>query len=228
MHLGYARTLQATDLWKLDDSRSAGTLSAKLDASWTRRTADADAYNQRLAAGEIKPSAWQRAQWTLTGHRAAKEAAWREHDGRQTPSLAWALNDVFGWAFWSAGLFKVVGDTSQLMAPLVIRTLIRYAQAHGHGDTANIGSGVGMAIGLFLLTVTASVCQHQFFWRSMTTGVLARAALIASLYKRGVHLTPKARTQIPHAALVNHVSLTQPTASQMLTRRPDLDGRQPN
>ena len=34
-----------------------------------------------------------------------------------------------------------------------------------------------MAIGLFLITVTASVCQHQFFWRSMTTGLLARAAL---------------------------------------------------
>jgi ATP-binding cassette subfamily C (CFTR/MRP) protein 1 len=41
----------------------------------------------------------------------------------------------------------------------------------------------------------------------MTTGVLARAALIGSLYKRGVYLTPKARTQIPHAALVNHVGV---------------------
>jgi ATP-binding cassette, subfamily C (CFTR/MRP), member 1 len=39
----------------------------------------------------------------------------------------------------------------------------------------------------------------------MTTGVLCRSALIASLYKRGVYLTGKARTEIPNAALVNHV-----------------------
>ena len=40
----------------------------------------------------------------------------------------------------------------------------------------------------------------------MSTGVLARAALIASIYKRGVNLTPKARTSLTNAALVNHIS----------------------
>lgn len=40
----------------------------------------------------------------------------------------------------------------------------------------------------------------------MSTGVLARAALISSIYKRGVQLTPKARTTHTNAALVNHIS----------------------
>jgi ATP-binding cassette subfamily C (CFTR/MRP) protein 1 len=161
MHLGYARTLQATDLWKLDDSRSAAHLSAKLDASWARRTAAADEYNARLTAGEIAPSLWLRTQWTVRGRREERERQWREADGRAVPSLAWAMNDVFGFQFWSAGLFKVFGDTAQLMSPLVIRTIIRYAEQHHDGNTAGIGRGVGMAIGLFLLTITASVCQHQ-------------------------------------------------------------------
>ena len=63
-----------------------------------------------------------------------------------------------------------------------------------------------MAIGLFCITVTSSVSQHQFFWRSMTTGMLARAALIGSIYKRGVNMTGKARTNFPNSALVNHIS----------------------
>lgn len=79
-----------------------------------------------------------------------------------------------------------------------------------------------MAIGLYVLTITASVCQHQvpaffimnelvangpqFFWRSMSTGVLARAALISSVYRRGVSLTPKARTTLNNASLVNFIS----------------------
>ena len=40
----------------------------------------------------------------------------------------------------------------------------------------------------------------------MSTGVLARAALISSIYRRGVMLTPKARTSLSNAALVNHIS----------------------
>ena len=40
----------------------------------------------------------------------------------------------------------------------------------------------------------------------MTTGLLARAALISSIYKRGVNLTGKARTTLPNSALVNHIS----------------------
>lgn len=63
-----------------------------------------------------------------------------------------------------------------------------------------------MAIGLFCVTVMASVCTHQFFWRSMTTGLLARAALISSIYKRGIYMTGKARTNFPNSALVNHIS----------------------
>lgn len=40
----------------------------------------------------------------------------------------------------------------------------------------------------------------------MTTGLLARAALISSIYKRGVSLTGRARTNLPNAKLVTHIS----------------------
>lgn len=40
----------------------------------------------------------------------------------------------------------------------------------------------------------------------MSTGVLARAACIGAIYKRGVRLTPKARAKFTHATLVNFVS----------------------
>ena len=115
---------------------------------------------------------------------------------------------------------QVFGDTSQLMGPLLVRTIINYskersaAKAAG-GAVPSIGRGVGLALGLFALTVSASVAQHQFFWRSMTTGLLARAALIASVYKRGVNLTGKARTKFPNSALVNHISTDVSLSSRM-------------
>lgn len=78
-----------------------------------------------------------------------------------------------------------------------------------------------MAIAMFVLTALTSVFQHQvssfmllrlpltlvkFFWRSMTTGVLIRSALTSLVYKRGIMLTPKARSGMPNSRLVNFVS----------------------
>jgi len=40
----------------------------------------------------------------------------------------------------------------------------------------------------------------------MTTGVLARAALITCIYERGVNLTGKARVKLNNSALVNYIS----------------------
>lgn len=40
----------------------------------------------------------------------------------------------------------------------------------------------------------------------MATGVFTRAALIASVYERGVILTGKERVTLTNAALVNHIS----------------------
>ncbi|ETW82987.1 ABC transporter [Heterobasidion irregulare TC 32-1] len=220
MVLGYQRTLQATDLWKLDESRQVHGLSEKLDQAWFRRMQEANEWNARLATGEINASLLKRSLWNARAlasgrgrqkRRASLEAGWRESAGRKEASLAWALNDTFGWSFWVGGLFKVTGDVMQLMGPLLVKAIINFGKealaAKDAGEKPpNIGRGVGMALGLFFLTALTSVCQHQFFWRSMTTGVLARGALTSSIYKRGVLFTPKSRTQFSNAEIVNHIS----------------------
>ncbi|KAG6831800.1 hypothetical protein H0H92_007477 [Tricholoma furcatifolium] len=207
MILGYQRTLQATDLWKIDPSREAGYLSLKFDQAWELRKAEATAWNAKLDNGEIKPSFRKRARWTIQAlahgtryseKRASYEKAWREKDGRKEPMQASSRHGVFG-------------DTAQLMGPLLVKSIINFAKARAAAEAEglkapSVGRGIGMCIGLFCLVVTASVMQHQFFWRSMTTGVLARAALINSIYKRGVKLTGKARTTLTNAKLINHIS----------------------
>ena len=121
--LGYQRTLQVPDLWKMDKTRQAATLSAKLDEAWARRTKEAQNWNERLANGEIHPSLFMRSKWAVKSVLPVKnksaqqlsyserttffENQWRTSTGLKEPSLSWALNDVFGWHFWAGGLFKV-------------------------------------------------------------------------------------------------------------------------
>lgn len=114
----------------MDESREAGVLGDKLDQAWARRVKAANEWNARLAAGDIKPSLYKRAKWsaqalrgsgTYGERRITLEEQWRAVGGRKEPSLAWALNDVFGRDFWFGGAFKVIGDTSQLMGPVLAK-----------------------------------------------------------------------------------------------------------
>lgn len=63
-----------------------------------------------------------------------------------------------------------------------------------------------MAFGLWGLTVFASICQHQFFYRSMSTGVSARSTLISALYQRVFQLSTGARLQHPNGKLLTAIS----------------------
>ncbi|KAJ7865930.1 hypothetical protein B0H13DRAFT_2352741 [Mycena leptocephala] len=61
---------------------------------------------------------------------------------------------------------QVLQDTSQLMGPLPVKALINFAKARAAAKAAdvvpaNIGHGIGMAFGLLIVIVLASICQHQ-------------------------------------------------------------------
>ncbi|KAF9074671.1 ABC protein [Rhodocollybia butyracea] len=225
MVLGYQRTLQASDLWKMDHSQESGHLSEKLDAAWARRVEAAHEWNAKLASGEVKAGWLKRVSWQIRSslkirsvggasrreRREEFERRWREVDGKKEASLAWSVNDVFGSMFWIAGVYKVLSDTAQMTSPLLVKSIITFAQqralAKENGTPLpSVGRGIGMALGLALIVVFSSLTQHQFFWRSMITGVLSRGALINCIYKRSVILTAKSRVQHSNADIVNHIS----------------------
>ena len=118
--LGYARPLEATDLYKLQTERGAAYIADRITESFARRMKFANEYNEKLANGEIKPglkALW----WTILGNREAKEKKWRDETGRKKASIVFAMNDSIKWWFWSAGLFKIAGDTAQITSPLVVK-----------------------------------------------------------------------------------------------------------
>jgi len=65
-----------------------------------------------------------------------------------------SLNDVFGWHFWAGGHFEVIGDTSEMMNPLIVKVDDPLAYDHhrlytkeGKRTGKGTALGVGMAIG---------------------------------------------------------------------------------
>jgi ABC-type multidrug transport system fused ATPase/permease subunit len=235
MTLGYARPLEASDLWKLQDHRSSEVIAEAILNSFEDRRNKVDEYNARLANGEIDPPLSLRLKSLLRGNREERLRLWREKDGRKRPSLTLAMNDSVKWWFWSGGFLKVIGDTAQITSPLILKvglisgfvyrvlptglhTCLSYRQAiitfanqsyyaHRDGKRApGIGKGFGLAIGLVVLQLISSLAQNHFFYRGMSTGVLLRGGLITAIYSRSLRLTTRARAILPNGRLVNHIS----------------------
>ncbi|CAE6465597.1 unnamed protein product [Rhizoctonia solani] len=210
LSLGYARPLEAPDLWKLQDSRSAEVMSNRILENFERRKAEADAYNERLKNGEVGPGlrgVW----WSLRGERAKREQQWREKDGLKKPSLMLAMNDSVKWWFWTGGVCVLIWNVSQICSPLLVKAIIKFGQEsyakHSAGIPAPpIGQGVGLAIGLFLLQLVSAVSIQHGFYRSASTGVLLRTGLITGIYSRATQLTSRARSTLTNGKLVNHIS----------------------
>lgn len=79
--------------------------------------------------------------------------------------------------------------------------------AHQTGQPApHIGIGIGLGIALLMMQWIGSLCQHHFFYRAMSTGVLLRGGLITAIYSRSLRLTSRARSTLTNGKLVNHIS----------------------
>ncbi|KAJ8086007.1 hypothetical protein PM082_004826 [Marasmius tenuissimus] len=211
LRLGYRRPLEAPDLYKLQDDRSAAVIGNRILESWERRQKEADEFNARLASGEISPGLRKKVWWTVRGGRAEREKEWREKTGRKSPSLALAMNDSIKWWFWSGGVLKILGDTAQVTTPLLVKALINFAtdSYRGHltgGPVPGIGKGIGLAIGLLALNIFGSLCLHHFFYRATSAGVLIRGGLINAIYQRSLRLTARSRSKLPNGLIMNHIS----------------------
>lgn len=124
--LGYARPLEASDLYKLQDKQSAKIIGDKITASYVAREKKAREFNARLANGEVKPglrALW----WSLRGKRAEREKEWREKGGMQRASLVWAMNDAVKYWFWSGFVLKLAADIATILSPLLVKALINFA-----------------------------------------------------------------------------------------------------
>lgn len=211
MALGSARTLQPTDMWKMDEKRSARVMAAQLMSAYERRTEEAKVYNERLLDPSTPLPRSRRILYSVLPHREKREHDYRTKWGKKKASLSWSLNDTFGRYFWWGAFFKLFSDCATACTPLVIRAIISWstewqiARQTGAPEPSQ-GRAVGMVVGLLAMLVVASVGLHHFFVRSTGTGVYLRAAIISAVYDRSLKLTQKARRELPNGKLVNHIS----------------------
>nr|CAG8556518.1 4134_t:CDS:10 [Entrophospora candida] len=124
------------------------------------------------------------------------------------PSLIRALNRTFFWKFWIAGFCRFFGDMLQVTSPLIIQEIISYASksyynAEGQDSAAY---GYGLIITLFVMQFGTTFLHNTFFFRAMETGFFVRTSLIASIYRKAIVLSGKARSDFTAGKITNLMS----------------------
>ncbi|RXW18137.1 hypothetical protein EST38_g7714 [Candolleomyces aberdarensis] len=195
---------------------SAASLSTALDAAWEQQQTKATRFNQQMSNGQVQPELWRVLWWTTQSviysrSSASLEEQWKRASTSTSPDLARALNDVLGASFWIGGLCKILADICQMMGPIVIKHIINFTRARSKAKSLGeaeppLAKGIFLAVFLFLLSMTTSLSHHQFFWRSIVSGMLARTALISSMYKRSIGLTAKSKSKLSNATIINYIS----------------------
>jgi ABC-type multidrug transport system fused ATPase/permease subunit len=187
LRIGYTRPLNAEELYAMPAHRSSKEYAQRLEEAWRRRSDIAEAETARRKS---QPNKKRR---SISSHLMSlvnfKKASKREDD-EVKPSLMWSLNDViFSW-FWVGGLMKLVGDLALITSPLLVRSIIDTLSEEGSYAQKR---GFGLSAGLFVLLTVSVFGNVHGFYRSYSTGIALRAALIHTVYLRGTKLSERAR-----------------------------------
>ncbi|XP_074269620.1 ABC transporter C family member 12-like isoform X1 [Silene latifolia] len=137
---------------------------------------------------------------------------WAEESQRSNPWLLRALNRSFGKMFWLGGLFKIVYDLSQFIAPVLLDHLLQSLQEDqvwlGHVYAFLIFIGVSLCV----------LCESQYFQNVMRVGFRLRSTLVAAIFRKILRLTHDSRLRFPSGKITNMIS-TDANALQQICQQ---------
>ncbi|KAJ1564732.1 hypothetical protein HK096_006556, partial [Nowakowskiella sp. JEL0078] len=128
------------------------------------------------------------------------DRAWENELLRPKPSLPRALFVTFGKEIAMPGIPRLIGDTANILSPLVVLNLILYLQndavaSKNGSNPPPVWEGYLLALLLFVM---------QFFLYGFKK--LEKTAIIAALYKKCMRLSPLARQIHSSGKIVNLIS----------------------
>lgn len=143
--------------------------------------------------------------WTVNPNRAVEPLAAKVKESFQrrvkedikNPLLG-ALYETFFFEFWLGGSCALLSTILQTISPYTLRYLIAFATEAYYNQQEglpppHVGRGVGLAIGITLMTVVQSLCISHFIYRGMMMGGQSRAVMISLIYEKSMVLSGRAK-----------------------------------
>lgn len=152
--------------------------------------------------------------WNLRKRDATKATgsalreAWDLELEKKHPSLWIALFRAFGGPYFRATLIKTLSDALSFVQPQLLRLLISFIDSYRSGKERQPAiRGVAIAIAMFAVSVSQTVCLHQYFQRAFETGMRVKSSLTAMIYAKSMKLSNEGRASKSTGDIVNYMAV---------------------
>ena len=123
------------------------------------------------------------------------EEAWEAEHERRRPSLWITLFRGYGGPFFRGSIFKTAADFLSFVQPQLLRLLINFVESYSGHAPKPVIEGAAIALAMFAVSVTQTMCLHQVRLASYRLELLERLAdcTIHSTFKD--HLKPECESE---------------------------------
>ncbi|GKZ69061.1 hypothetical protein AnigIFM60653_011707 [Aspergillus niger] len=140
---------------------------------------------------------------------------WEYELKKNKPSLSLALIKSFGGSFLRGGMIKCGSDTLAFVQPQLLRLLINFINSYRTNEPQPVIRGVAIALAMFLVSVSQTMCLHQYFQRAFDTGMRVKSALTGLIYAKSLRLSSEGRSTKTTGDIVNHMAVDQQRLSDL-------------
>jgi len=135
------------------------------------------------------------------------EEAWKKQLLKRKPSLWLAMFSGFSGPYFRGAVFKTGSDCLAFVQPQLLRLLIKFVDSYRSDHPQPIIRGAAIALAMFGVSVTQTVCLHQYFQRAFETGMRIKSALTAAIYNKSVKLSNEGRATKSTGDIVNYMAV---------------------
>ncbi|KAL8990630.1 MAG: hypothetical protein Q9177_000759 [Variospora cf. flavescens] len=134
--------------------------------------------------------------------------AWDVELEKKRPSLWIALFRAFGGPYFRGTLIKTLSDSLSFVQPQLLRLLISFVDSYRTGQQPQPAiRGAAIALAMFAVSVSQTVCLHQYFQRAFETGMRVKSSLTAMIYAKSMKLSNEGRAAKSTGDIVNYMAV---------------------
>ena len=126
---------------------------------------------------------------------------------KKHPSLWIAMFRAFGGTYLRGGIIKTMSDTLAFVQPQLLRLLISFVDSYRTPNPQPPIRGVAIALCMFAVSVSQTICLHQYFLRAFETGMRIRSSLTAMIYRKSLKLSNEGRAAKSTGDIVNYMAV---------------------
>ena len=135
------------------------------------------------------------------------QEAWDLELQKKHPSLWIAMMKAFGGTYLRGGIIKTFSDTLAFIQPQLLRLLITFVGSYSSSSPQPPIRGVAIALAMFAVSVSQTLCLHQYFLRAFETGMRIRSSLTAMIYGKSMKLSNEGKAAKSTGDIVNHMAV---------------------